>query len=263
MDARRTNQRMNFKSLTLGFSSVLFACTLYADSLTSSVQQKLKDDGFYYGAISGTKDSETVAAIRRYQIRNGLKVTGELDAETQRSLGMTTTNASKKPASVGADPTPRTSQASAQSPRITSTPGISSEPPTSAPPPAGARYPSSAPGPYELQSELTGFFDGTPYEVAPPEVQRRVIIDAQTILARSGLYRSGIDGLYGPGMQSALVTYQSRAGLSPNGLLDMDTLAALGLLTGQPMPGFEPPRRRFYRPRPIIAPLGERIYTPY
>lgn len=253
---------MNFKWLTLGFGSVLFTCTLYGDSLTSSVQQKLKDDGFYYGAISGSKDSETVAAIRRYQIRNGLKVTGELDAETQRALGMTPTNASRKPASVVPNPTPHTSQARDQSPRLSSTPAILSEPPPATPPPGG-RYPIYAPGLHELRPEVTGFFDGTPYEVAPSDVQRRVIIGAQSILARSGFYRSGIDGVYGPGMQSALVAYQSRAGLSPNGLLDMDTLAALGLLPGQRMPGFESPRRRFFRPRPIIAPLGERIYTPY
>ena len=61
---------------------------VYADSTTASVQQALKDQGFYYGEITGTKDADTTAAIRRYQIRNGLQITGELNAETRKSLGL-------------------------------------------------------------------------------------------------------------------------------------------------------------------------------
>jgi len=60
-----------------------------ADQVIESVQQKLKDQGFYYGEITGRKDTDTTAAIRRYQIRNGLQITGEINAETQRSLGLT------------------------------------------------------------------------------------------------------------------------------------------------------------------------------
>src|ERR1700759_4733372 len=52
----------------------------------SDVQQILKDQGFYYGAINGQKDTDTSAAIRRYQIRNGLQITGDLNDETLKSL---------------------------------------------------------------------------------------------------------------------------------------------------------------------------------
>ena len=34
-----------------------------------------------------------------------------------------------------------------------------------------------APGPRGLQPELSGVFDGTPYEIAPPDVQRHVIVE--------------------------------------------------------------------------------------
>lgn len=254
---------MKLKSLVLGLSTFLFTCTLHADSLTASVQQKLKDQGFYYGAVNGAKDSETVAAVRRYQIRNGLKVTGEVDAETQRSLGMAATNGSKQQPTVAAAGAPDSNQARVQSPRSTPTPAISSEQQASAPQPDGEMNPGYVPGPRGLRPETSGFFAGTPFEVAPPDVQRRVIIGAQTMLARSGFYRSGVDGVCGPGTQAALRIYQSRAGLMPSGLLDMDTLAALGLLPGQRAPGYEPPRRRFFRSRPLVAPTGERIYTPY
>src|SRR6516165_6228591 len=57
-----------------------------ADQAVADAQQVLKDQGYYYGTISGTKDADTSAAIRRYQIRNGLEITGELNEETQQSL---------------------------------------------------------------------------------------------------------------------------------------------------------------------------------
>src|SRR5947208_3845344 len=59
-----------------------------ADQTTQSVQQTLKDQGFYYGNVTGDKSAETTAAIRRYQIRNGLQVTGEINPETLQSLNM-------------------------------------------------------------------------------------------------------------------------------------------------------------------------------
>src|SRR5436189_3303946 len=68
---------------------VLMLCAVsfvHADQTIRSLQQTLKDQGFYYGTVTGEKSAETTAAIRRYQIRNGLKVTGEIDDETTRSL---------------------------------------------------------------------------------------------------------------------------------------------------------------------------------
>src|SRR5213594_3731398 len=60
---------------------------LSADQAIQNVQQALKDQGFYYGEITGEKDADTTAAIRRYQIRNGLQITGDLNEETLKSLG--------------------------------------------------------------------------------------------------------------------------------------------------------------------------------
>ena len=64
---------------------VVTLCTvtlLRADQAIRSLQQTLKDRGFYYGAVTGDKSAETTAAIRRYQIRNGLKVTGDIAKTT-------------------------------------------------------------------------------------------------------------------------------------------------------------------------------------
>src|ERR1700738_1230495 len=57
-----------------------------ADDKIAGVQQSLKDQGFYYGEITGEKNADTTAAIRRYQISNGLQITGDLNDETMRSL---------------------------------------------------------------------------------------------------------------------------------------------------------------------------------
>jgi hypothetical protein len=52
-----------------------------------AVQEKLRDSGFYFGEINGAYSSELAAALGRYQIRNGLPITGQLDAETSKALG--------------------------------------------------------------------------------------------------------------------------------------------------------------------------------
>src|ERR1700747_2186021 len=76
-----------------------------ADQLVESVQQTLKGEGFYYGEVSGEMNANLKAAIRRYQIRNGLQVTGELNDETLRSLGIKSFGSSR-PTIRAASPTP-------------------------------------------------------------------------------------------------------------------------------------------------------------
>src|ERR1700692_4736352 len=68
-----------------------------ADQLVESVQQALKDQGFYYGEVSGEMNANLTAAIRRYQIRNGLQVTGELNDETLHSLGLKSSGSARHP----------------------------------------------------------------------------------------------------------------------------------------------------------------------
>lgn len=51
-----------------------------------SAQRKLQQQGFFYGEVDGRLDEETTAAIKRFQIRQGIEVTGELDAATQSAL---------------------------------------------------------------------------------------------------------------------------------------------------------------------------------
>jgi peptidoglycan hydrolase-like protein with peptidoglycan-binding domain len=243
------------------FMTALFCLAAFslvnADGAIESIQQKLKDEGFYFGEINGKKDVDTTAAIRRYQIRSGLQITGDINAETQRALGITYA-------------TPSTTRPQPTSPPIPDEPSLRQKPaakpmptprwPVDPDDPGGER--AYVPGPHNLQVERSGLFDGTPFEVAPPEVQRRVIAGVQMLLARRRFYRNAIDGIYGRGMDFAVRTYQARIDLPPTGRLDMETLASLGLLPGQRTPGFGPPHRRLLPPRSRLGPHGERIYVP-
>ncbi|MDQ6859880.1 MAG: peptidoglycan-binding protein [Verrucomicrobiota bacterium] len=53
-----------------------------------SAQAKLKESGFYFGEVNGATGTDFSAALTRYQIRNGLQITGTLNAETSKALGV-------------------------------------------------------------------------------------------------------------------------------------------------------------------------------
>src|SRR5437762_4418278 len=50
------------------------------------VQRTLKEHGLYGDDVSGEMSPDLIAAIRRYQIRNGFEANGQLDAETLGAL---------------------------------------------------------------------------------------------------------------------------------------------------------------------------------
>ena len=222
--------------------AIMFLCsisTVCGDELIASAQQILKDQGFYYGDVDGRNSPETTAAIRRYQIRYGLKINGELNTETRRSLGVSAEQPSrsvvKKEVPTPLDDQPVSPDTTARERTIS--------PPRPLP---NRGYP---PG---MQPQTNGVLDGTPYEGAPPDIQRQIIAHAQTMLARRGYYRSDIDGVYGPGTEFAVRAYQARVGLVVSGRFDVETLAALGMLPGAHWLGQSHPRS--------LRPRSERIY---
>lgn len=250
---------------------LLASATGRAEATIASAQQVLKEQGFYYGEATGNKDADTTAAIRRYQIRNGLKITGELNAETQKSLGVH--------GSVAAAPTATSTPPRTTAPRQLTAPAPDSSdsqaepsgkpmpntnasrqlPPYSMPPQSGV---TQAPQP-ATASPFTAIFTGTPYETAPPAVQRQVIIRAQLRLAQLGLYREMIDGGYGAGTAAAVRSFQARSRLTPTGRFDAPTLSALTLLPQQRgMRSGSPPPPRVYRAPSVLPGSGENVYAP-
>src|SRR3954447_11081489 len=249
---------MNRKTFTVAALVFVTCSVAWADQALQSAQEKLKEQGFYYGEINGKQDADTTAAIRRYQIRNGLQVTGNLNAETQQALGL-----SAKPA---ASPKPRPAQTPGPTP-----PGFLQD----TQPPAATPAPRSAPPQDDVEAEpgvapdappprLDGRapFAATPYEAAPPRVQQDILMQAQVRLMRRGYYRDEIDGLYGPALNFALRNFQARFGLEPTGRFDVETLAALELLPEQRVTHYPRSPRHFFPPWMHRGPGGERIYIP-
>ena len=214
------------------FAVAILATVLGLDALGDTAiqqaQETLKEQGYYYGQITGEKNADTVAAIRRFQIRNGLQVTGDLNEETLRALNSNTA-ASVQTATPA--PRPNESRAAAEAGD-----DLRSEPPQQ----AGPTIPRAVkPGeiyaspPAQMRSDV---FADTPYATAPPQLHRQILLGVETSLRRRGLYRGELDGVFGPELEFSLRDYQTRVGLLSTGRLDMDTLASLQLLPGQPGP---------------------------
>jgi peptidoglycan hydrolase-like protein with peptidoglycan-binding domain len=197
----------------LFFVVTLCAVSLvHANETIRSVQQTLKDQGFYYGAVTGDKSAETSAAIRRYQIRNGLQVTGEINEETVRSVNSGSN-------SVASGPQPASKPAATQ--------------PNSVRPDASARLSQSSPPQSFNQptrpAESNPPYSASFYKTAPLRLNRRIMAGAQYQLMSRGYYRGRIDGRNGSRTAFAVRAFQSSAGLPPTGRLDIETVKALGL----------------------------------
>jgi len=223
----------------------------WADDQTQAVQQALKDQGFYYGQVDGQAGSETDAAIKRYQIRQGLDVTGKLDEPTLDSLNLAGNTANRQtveavPQDSGnsagvtpeATPAPRVVQSDKEfldhHPAGTPAPAPpvddDSVPPPQVRPAVQVPPPPADQAGQTLPADYARFLRKTPYETAPVVVQRSTVQRAQERLARSGFYRGVADAELSDTFSRALVAYQHDAELSPTGRLDMDTLADMNLL---------------------------------
>ncbi len=233
--------------LALCFSLCLLVSSLHADELTKSVQSALKEQGFFYGEATGASGPETAAAIKRYQIRNGLEVTGTLTKETLEALNLNGDAApSAEPVERVAPPPPRAAPVEPEpTPRPPvnlrrdnstqekdreflrrETPRSMPEPPVNEPvrrPPP----PQTAGGPYGR------LFAQTPYATAPIGVQEDTIKRAQRFLRDLSMYRDDINGRSGPALEEGILSYQRFVALPLTGQLDLETLAAMRLLPGR------------------------------
>ena len=165
------------KRSLLCFVVMLCAVSLMrADQAIRSLQQTLKDQGFYYGAVTGDKNAETTAAIRRYQIRNGLQVTGEINEETLRSVNPSSNSvaSASQPASK-----PTVIQPNSVRPDESANHGQSSPPPSF----------SQTNRPVETNPPYSASF----YQSAPFRVNRRIIAGAQYQLMSRGYFSGRVE----------------------------------------------------------------------
>lgn len=71
--------------------------------------------------------------------------------------------------------------------------------------------------------------------------RRRLLYEVQGVLRDKNLYNSTQDGREGKGTHTAIVLFQAKSGLVPNGMLDGPTLTAMGLLGQADDPQWVPP----------------------
>jgi peptidoglycan hydrolase-like protein with peptidoglycan-binding domain len=250
---------MKTRLLVLFLVAALFApsgARAAADAVVREAQTELKSQGFYYGEADGVFNSETSAAIKRYQIRNGLEVTGTLTQGTLEALGLAepkkTPARNPSPPPVAAPPPSTTGQKPPTNLRRNET--IEESDQTflrreDGTVPRGSNDPSIVAPPAPLDptpdpdGTLAGIFSGTPYATAPREVQDLTVRKAQLILSHEGFYREAIDGDPGPATEEAVLAYQRRQRLPLTGRLDLPTLAQMRLL---PTRAIRPPARPFF-----------------
>ena len=281
----------SMKKLFLAVALGLIGCvavtgTLRADEALRKIQQSLRDQGFYYGPIDGAPGDETSHAIQRYQIRNGLAVTGQLNAETTASINRTGASVAKNSGSNGgtisgdsssADEDRRYAQGggdAAPTSRVTPAPAYRPAPARPAPDegadtndaqpghaPDGRpdlRVAPDAGGPprngVAPSAALTALFARSPFEFAPPPVQTDILRRAQAILLRDGFYDGEANGRPNPVTFEALTNFQGVNHLPHSGRLDVETLARMGLLPNRRPMG---PRGAYNDPRQGPYPVYE------
>lgn len=280
-------------ALCLAFA---LATSLRADDDLRRYQQSLREQGFFYGQADGKPSEETTQAVRRFQIRNSLPVTGTLDAATRRAIesnvegprGARPAPANpdnpepRMPSEVVVDPTP-----ARKTKPLTPRPGATPAPtrPATSPPPSSryendpaptaaptprapaVRPPTAAPGeeigrPGErFAGPASPIFIGGPYESAPPFVQSSILGRVQVALAQRGFYQGDTSGRAGPRTQQAVRDFQASSGLRMSGRLDAPTLRALGIAGPVYDRGVDAGRaERPRRPRNDAPYLGRGVY---
>ena len=214
---------------------LVWSAVAWADDFTRAVQQRLKDRGFYYGDVDGQSGSETSAAIRRYQIRYGLKVNGDLNQETLNSLGLSANNLPAAPAA-----TPRIPETNQPNRGDRTNPPPEATPRNQIPSNGDEEYvdprnyaPNGQYQPPTDTANYRGIYAGTLYAGAPDQIQQSVMQAVQNQLTRWGFYRGEIDGQPGPDTRRAIRDFQEQMGFWPSGKLDNWTLQALHALPGQ------------------------------
>lgn len=183
----------------------------YSQALTPDairlIQNRLHDAGVFNGVANGAWEGDSAQALRVFQQTRGLQATGEMNQATAVTLGINPVDLVAGNAGGGQPGEPAAApQPGAAAPALA--------PPGAAPPPAQAAT-SAPPAP---QAERR----------SPVPLSRNALRLIQSRLREQGFYFGGIDGVWGPGSQAALVHLQQARGIPASGRIDAASVQALG-----------------------------------
>lgn len=190
--------------------------TAQAGDTILSAQRTLKRLGYYNGSVDGEPGSQTSAAIRRYQVAMHLKVDGELNDQTLKSL-----NVVASPSSSAKPPT--------SSARVNPAPAPAKVAPAPKPKTAPRPIPPTA-QPLPQYVAIADIFKGGPYISAPPEIQFATVRQAQKNLRTLGYYNGPINATPSQPLVTAIKAWQQSAGFRQTGRFDESTLKGLDLM---------------------------------
>ena len=99
--------------------------------------------------------------------------------------------------------------------------------------------------PPEGHWKIEQLFPTPPFAMFSENGKRHLLYQAQDKLKEKGLYSSTIDGKEGKNTHNAIILFQAKNSLIPNGLLDVPTLAALEMRSEEDKKDWSPPARSY------------------
>ena len=93
--------------------------------------------------------------------------------------------------------------------------------------------------------KIEQLFPTPPFAMYSENGKRNLLFNAQSKLKEKGLYSSTVDGKEGKNTHNAILLFQAKNSLIPNGLLDYPTLAALEMQEDADNKDWQPPARRY------------------
>ncbi|MFO7177696.1 MAG: peptidoglycan-binding protein [Pseudomonadota bacterium] len=191
------------------------------------IQQKLKEQGHYQGAVDGVIGPQTVTALREFQEQNQIEANGQLTQETVEALDLTV---EKQPVS-GEEPQPGQQEQQRKPEEAQQQQQQAEQPQQQQPQEQKAE---------QQQKPRQGMQQEKTFELsAMPKEQAR---ELQEKLQELGYYQGPIDGQLGQATRSALQRYfRDQGQLASRGMVSESSLEHFGISTDeiQPVAGEE------------------------
>ena len=200
------------------------------------LQRALRNGGYFRGNVDGQYGAATYQAVIRFQANNGLKQTGNANAETQELLFGGRYNRT---------PTPSPRPTPTAAPKVTQTPA-----PTRTPTPTPLGNGATRPPAYRTVTDRPG----GGYVSLKMGDSGQAVARLQSALRRAGYYRGNTDGNFGTSTYQAVLAYQKDYKMQTNGVATINMQTSLFSNAPKPAPTRTPRPSPTPTPKPTATP---------